>query len=249
MSNDSFARHGIKHLSPSSLNMWRNSPGIWALKYLLRLDDGGSPAMWRGSAVEAGLAAMLRGVPTPEALKIARDLFDQEAAGEVRDDIAAERVIIEFTLAQCEKWMPASPGPLNAAQLRVEHWIHDAISVPVVGYLDFGFDGIDIDLKTTKAMPSAARPDHVRQVSLYRAARNRRGALLYVTPKKFAQYEVDDAAMNTALAGLRADALSLSRFLASHADAESAVRSLPMDTEHYAFPTGAILPAYLSATI
>jgi hypothetical protein len=36
MSNDPFARHGIKHLSPSSLNMWRNSPGIWTLKYLLR---------------------------------------------------------------------------------------------------------------------------------------------------------------------------------------------------------------------
>jgi hypothetical protein len=137
------------------------------------------------------------------------------------------------------------PGPLNASQLKVEHWIHDAVSVPVIGYLDFGFDGIDIDLKTTKAMPSAARPDHVRQVSLYRVARNRRGALLYVTPKKFAQYEVDDAAMNSALAGLRADALSLSRFLASHADAESAVRSLPMDTEHYAYPTGITLPAYL----
>jgi hypothetical protein len=249
MSNDPFARHGIKHLSPSSLNMWRNSPGIWTLKYLLRLDDGGSPAMWRGSAVEAGLAALLRGISAPEAIKIARDHFDQEAAGEVRDDIAAERVIIEPTLAQCGHWMPMAPGPLNASQLKVEHWIHDAISVPVIGYLDFGFDGIDVDLKTTKAMPSAARPDHVRQVSLYRVARNRRGALLYVTPKKFAQYDVDDAAMNSALAGLRADALSLSRFLASHADAESAVRSLPMDTAHYAYPTGATLPAYLSATI
>ena len=64
-----FETHGIKHLSPSSLNMWRNSPGIWTLKYLLRLDDGGSPAMWRGSAVEAGLAAMLRGVEMPQALK------------------------------------------------------------------------------------------------------------------------------------------------------------------------------------
>lgn len=245
MSNDPFARHGIKHLSPSSLNMWRNSPGIWTLKYLLRIEDGGSPAMWRGSAVEAGKAAMLRGVTMPEAVKIARDLFDQEAAGEVRDDIASERVIIEPMLAQCARWQ--APGPLNASQLKVEHWIHDAISVPVIGYLDFGFDGIDVDLKTTKAMPSAARPDHVRQVSLYRVARNRRGALLYVTPKKMAQYEVDDAAMNTALAGLRADALSLSRFLSCHADAESAVRSLPMDTEHYAFPTGAILPTYLAA--
>lgn len=247
MSNDPFSRFGIKHLSPSSLNMWRNSPGIWTLKYLLRLDDGGSPAMWRGSATEAGLAAMLRGVAMPEALKIARDHFDQEAAGEVRDDVAAERVIIEPMLLGCSLWQ--APGPLNASQLKVEHWIHDAVSVPVIGYLDFGFDGIDIDLKTTKAMPSAARPDHVRQVSLYRAARNRRGALLYVTPKKHAQYEVDDAAMNAALAGLRADALSLSRFLASHQDAESAVRSLPMDTEHYAFPTGITLPAYLSATL
>lgn len=247
MSNDPFARHGIKHLSPSSLNMWRNAPGIWALKYLLRLDDGGSPAMWRGSAMEAGLSALLRGRTMADAVKIARDLFDQEAGGEVRDDIASERVIIEPLLAQCGHWLPLAPGPLNATQLKVEHWIHDAISVPVIGYLDFGFDGIDIDSKSTKALPGAARPDHIRQVSLYRAARNRRGALLYVTPKKFAQYEVDDTAMNAALAGLRADALSLSRFLASHPDAESAVRSLPLDTEHYAYPTGVVLPDYLAA--
>ncbi len=245
MSNDPFARHGIKHLSPSSLNLWRNSPGIWALRYLAKITDDGSPAMWRGSAVEQGMAALLRGVAMPEALKIARDWFDQEAAGEIRDDIASERVILEPLLLGCSLWM--APGQLNASQLKVEHWISDAISVPIIGYLDFGFDGIDIDLKTTKVMPSAARPDHVRQVSLYRAARNRRGALLYVTPKKHAQYEVDDAAMNAALAGLRADALSLSRFLASHQDAESAVRSLPLDTDHYAYPTGITLPDYLAA--
>ncbi len=101
MSNDSFARHGIKHLSPSSLNLWRNSPGIWALRYLAKITDDGSPAMWRGSAVEIGLAHMLRGAEMPQALKIARDLFDQEAAGEVRDDIAAERVIVGPMIEQC----------------------------------------------------------------------------------------------------------------------------------------------------
>jgi hypothetical protein len=54
---------------------------------------------------------MLRGVSAmPEALKIARDHFDQEAAGEVRDDVAAERVIIEPTLAQCGHWMPMAPA-------------------------------------------------------------------------------------------------------------------------------------------
>lgn len=245
MSNDPFARHGISHLSPSSLNLWRNSPGIWALKYLLKISDGGSPAMWRGSAVEAGKTAILRGVDLAGAVKIARDHFDQEAAGEIRDDIASERVIIEPILAQLAEWK--APGPLNAAQLKVEHYIHEAVSVPVIGYLDFGFDGIDVDLKTTKAMPSQPRPDHARQVSLYRAARNRRGALLYVTPKKMAQYEIDDTTMNASLASMRNDAVALSRFLASQPDAESAARALPIDTDHYAYPTGVVLPAYLAA--
>ena len=55
---NSFGRFGISHLSASSLNLWRASPGIFALRYLAKIKDSGNAAMWRGSAVENGLAAV-----------------------------------------------------------------------------------------------------------------------------------------------------------------------------------------------
>jgi len=117
----------------------------------------------------------------------------------------------------------------------VEHWF-DPVPIPVIGYLDFAFDGLDVDLKTTKACPSKPRPEHVRQVSLYRAARGRDGGLLYVTDKKHAYYPVDDQMMDEALMEMHAAALSLNNFLARMDSREDVLRSLPFDWEYFAAP-------------
>jgi hypothetical protein len=53
---NAFERHGIDHLSASSLNLWRASPGLWCARYLADLKEDGNLAMWRGTAVEAGIA-------------------------------------------------------------------------------------------------------------------------------------------------------------------------------------------------
>jgi hypothetical protein len=53
--------HGIGHLSASSLNLWMANPREWAVRYLAKEAEEPDPAMWRGSAVEAGLAALLLG--------------------------------------------------------------------------------------------------------------------------------------------------------------------------------------------
>ena len=50
-----FEKHGIKHLSASSLNMYAEQPAFWSLKYLLGFKEEGNAKMWCGSAVEAGL--------------------------------------------------------------------------------------------------------------------------------------------------------------------------------------------------
>jgi len=49
------ARYGIDHLSPSSLNLWRASPGLWSARYLAGFKDE-SAATWRGHAVEAAFS-------------------------------------------------------------------------------------------------------------------------------------------------------------------------------------------------
>jgi hypothetical protein len=230
---NAFERFNISHLSPSSLNLWRSAPGIFALRYIAGIKDGGKAAMWRGTAVETGLAALLRGETSGEALNAAHMNFDLNAMGIIDEANEPERALIEPMLKECAKWKP--PSDLNATQLRVEYFF-DPVPIPVIGYLDLGFDGIDIDLKTTKAMPSAPRADHVRQVSLYRAARGRAGGLLYVTNKKHAYYEVSDEMMAEGLAELHAAALSLNNFLARCDTREDALRSLPVDWDHWSAP-------------
>lgn len=230
MSNDPFKRHDISHLSPSSLNTWRASPGIWALRYLGKVKDDSSPSMLRGTAVENGFTALLRGEKLEAATDAALQSYDMNVQGEISE----ERDLIAPMLEQCLKWQ--APGPLNASQMKVEHWF-DGLPVPVIGYLDFAFEGIDVDLKTTKACPSTPRSDHVRQVSLYRAARMRRGGLLYVTGKRSQYFDIDDKLMDNALYELKADALSLMSFLARFDTAREVIQSLPMDRSHFMFPT------------
>jgi hypothetical protein len=230
---NSFQRFGIDHLSPSSLNLWRSGPGIWVLRYIGKLKDGGNAAMWRGTAVEQGFAALLRSKDLGMAKTVAENSFHLNSRGEISDEIDAERDLIDPMLEQCLRWK--QPSDLNATQIKVEHWF-DPLPIPVVGYLDFAFEETDVDLKTTKTCPSKPRADHVRQVSLYRAARSRQGGLLYVTDKRHAYFPVDDDMMERALGDMHSDALSLNNFLARCETREDALRSLPVDWDHYQAP-------------
>src|SRR5258708_22734871 len=52
-----FDRHGITHLSPSSLALYRAAPALWGLRYLFGVRDETGAFAARGKAVEAALAA------------------------------------------------------------------------------------------------------------------------------------------------------------------------------------------------
>jgi hypothetical protein len=230
MASNSFKRFGIDHLSPSSLNLWRAQPGWWVQRYIRRIKDEDNSAMARGKAVENGLEVYLRSGVLGVAVGAALETYKMNYNG--APDLEQES-LIQPMLRTLRMWMP--PSGLNATQIKIEHWL-DPIPVPLIGFVDFGFDGIDIDLKTTKACPSSPRADHIRQVSLYRAARGRWGGLLYVTDKRHAYYEVTDEMMEIGLKDLRSAALSLNNFLARCDTADDAVKSLPLDWDSFYAP-------------
>lgn len=227
------------HFSASQLIMWMDSPRRYVDRYLGGQKETG-PAMWRGSAVEFGYQWVLRTKNLDEAKREALNLFDLEAAGEVADDIQAERALIEDMVAQAIRWIP--PSSLNASQLKIEHWLED-VPIPFIGYVDFCFDGLDVDLKTTKmnnlrpsttGMIQMPNPKHIWQVALYRAARRRPGGLLYVTPKLHAFFEVTDEQMEQSMEILRQAALTLIEFLRRVDSYEDAVAILPKNPAHFA---------------
>ena len=245
MKNHPFARHGIEHLSPSSIALWRGAPALWTLRYLNNVKDDGNAAMWRGTAVENGLASLLRGETLEYAVRQAQDTFELNAMGEASEEVNSERRLIAPMVETCCRWHVMDGQPQhNAAQLRVEHWFDD-FPIPVIGYVDFCFDEGDLDLKSTKACPSKPRPDNVRQVAFYMAARQKPGALLYVTDKKWAYFPIEKDDAERALLDLEACARSLMAFLAKVDNGREALSCLPFDPDHYA-ASEKITAAYIS---
>jgi hypothetical protein len=227
-----FEKHGIGHLSPSSLNLFIAQPGIWAWRYLARQKEASNERMIRGNAVEAGFVALLRGAAWADALEHAHSVFWVNFCAESPEAIEQGR-LIEPMLKQCLAW--SAPSELNAAQIQVEHWFDD-VPVPVMGYVDLAFEGADIDLKTTMRCPSKPDNSHVRQVSLYRAARNKAGGLLYVTDKKHAYFDVTDEMMAKGLAEFADAARRVTKLLGAFEKPEDILAILPIDYDDFRAP-------------
>lgn len=225
----SFARHNIKRLSPSSLNLWQGEPALWVLKYLMGARDEAGPAAKRGHAVEAGLDRWLMGDRDFFAChRAALDNFALNTGGQADDEHEEERDVIGPMLEQATAAMKDAPR-LTARQVAIETYL-DGIDVPVIGYCDYVLeDGAIVDLKTTHRMPSSPKQDHVRQVAIYQKARQAPVSLLYVTPKKFARLNIAQEACDEAIADMTRVARSLQSVLAAAQTAEEATRFVAPD--------------------
>ena len=225
----SFARHNIKRLSPSSLNLWQGEPALWVLKYLMGARDEAGPAAKRGQAVEAGLDLWLMGNRDFFAChRAALDNFALNTGGLADDDHEEEREVIGPMLEQATAAMKDAPR-LTARQVPIETYL-DGIDVPVIGYCDYVLeDTAIVDLKTTHRMPSSPKQDHTRQVAVYQKARQAPVSLLYVTPKKFARLHVPQEACDDAIADMTRVARSLQTMLGAAQTAEEATRFVAPD--------------------
>ncbi len=227
MTDNVFERFGITHLSPSHINMRMTKPLQWGRKYLRRQDPYVNAAMLRGRAVEAGWADWLGHGDLALATEHMNVTFtaELEAAGIV--DESNERRNLAPMLGQAIDW-GAPFGAAKEMQVRVEHWFPD-VPVPVIGYVDVGFEQGDVDLKSSTRLPNGGRATqaHICQVALYRAARDMRPhTLLYVTGMKFLAVPVTDEETAWGLDVLHEEALSIQEFLQRMPDAETAVRCL-----------------------
>lgn len=199
---DPFSRFGIKHLSASSLGLFRDDPALWALTYLHNVRDEAGPRMWLGTAVEAGLDAHLWQSADP--LVAARKNFELDAQGDLSDECEEARAHIEPMLRRAVEAYEGLGTP-DARQVKVECWL-DGIDVPILGYLDHRYPDRIRDLKTTLRMPSEPRPDHAAQVAIYNHATGLPVELVYVTPKAWKVFPVEDceAALRPVLLSARA---------------------------------------------
>jgi len=228
-----FAKFQIDHLSPSSLNCYIEQPASWVMQYLYNMRDGGSPAMWRGSAVEAGLDVFLKTTPekrnVEDCIPAAWVRYEMDAQGDLSDDVAKERANIEPILREACIALADRPIP-DATQAKIEIWL-DGIEVPIIGFIDFVWPDDCLDLKTTTRMPSEVSGNHARQVATYAKAKQRPCHLLYVTPKKHEFKPVVD--IEPHLKYLAKQAMTIRNLLSAVETKEQAAKFFLPDYDHY----------------
>jgi len=232
-SSDPFERHGIDHLSPSSLRLWRDAPAVWIGKYLLRAPDEVGPGAWRGKAVEAGVDQLLYGQQAGAAADAMRRQWDLDAQGVVEPDALKEYEALGDFLLQARIAFDKHPIPLQR-QARITLTI-PGISVPLIGYADWLWLDHGTDLKTTWRMPGQPDPAHVEQVSCYSMFHGVPFSLTYVTPKKWTRYEITSVMASEAYDRVVEGANAIRSMLAHVDSAHDALSMFSPDYSSYYF--------------
>lgn len=230
-----FERHGITHLSPSSLALYRSAPALWVLRYLYGVRDETGPFAARGKAVEAAVAAIvMENASDDAAIALAMSLFERDAGGEISPKINRERLAIPEMVRRAAPVFRKLGRPVGC-QWRVEVRV-DGIEVPILGYGDFVYESFVLDLKTTFAIPGFPRADHAVQIAFYSAALSLRPGVIYVSPRKIACYSRNSIDVEAGCRLLRQSARAVRAMLAA-AETKEQAAALFVPTEDFRWTT------------
>lgn len=235
---NAFERHGLDHLSASSINLFVAEPAMWAMQKLLGRKTGVGPAAHRGTAIEAGVEMGLFDPSAPveacQELAIAR--FNQLTALSADPAVAKERANVAPAVAIALKELRqyGIPGSADGTrQHRIEATL-PGVPVPFIGWLDFWFPdhGIIIDLKTQARLSSKISDPHARQGAIYHAAHgNAEIRFAYVTPQKMGVYRLEDPRLH--LDRVVSVARSIERFLSLSDDGAQLTAALSPDLDSF----------------
>ena len=181
-----FEAHGIKHLSPSSINLFVAEPSLWVLRYLFKdkIPSISNPAMSRGSLVDEALGKGLINKVSEEDLifDAKKQFFDSAKTDWDKDSLAKEANSIPHFIRSGLPFYQ-NQGKLISHQQKVE--LDVGLEVPVIGYTDLVFEEKICDIKTTFRTPSAFSLDGVmRQLTVYALALNKMAEANYFVKLK-----------------------------------------------------------------
>lgn len=230
---NAFARHGIGHLSASTINLFAAQPAAFVMEKLLKRRGPVGCAAHRGTAAESGI---VHGLLNPaaelaECQEIAVQQFDQLTALSGDPKRAKEREalpsIVATGLAELRQY-----GIPDEVQKRIEVTLPD-VPVPFIGFCDLGWThaSIVLDLKTQLRLNSEISAPHARQVALYMRATNWEGRVCYATPNRVGVYRVEDAAQQ--IATITNIAKRLERFLSISDDPHALAGVVVPDFESF----------------
>lgn len=230
-----FERHGIEHLSPSSINAFAASPALFVLERVMKRRQPVGAAAHRGNAVEHGVALGLQGAAVDESVEAAEAKYRTLTVmcGDHRKNSEAEAIgdMVRQGLKELRPY-----GKPSSMQGKVEHFV-EGLGVPLLGFYDFEWieHGILLDLKTTHRVPSEISTSHARQVALYRACRgdNLEARLSYVSTRKAVTYRLENAGEH--IRALERIAFTIQRFLSISNDPAELAGIVSPDVDSFYF--------------
>jgi hypothetical protein len=155
---NSFAQHGIEHLSASSLNLWAAQPALWIMERLLGRRTPPGIAAARGKAVELGVHLGLSNprLSIEDCIEGAEREFIRETAlsADPRREDERKKLAgwVRGALAELRQY-----GTPDGYQEKIEIRLDD-VPVPARRLYRLALrsgHGLIVDLKTTERLPSA----------------------------------------------------------------------------------------------
>jgi len=197
---NAFVRHGITHLSASTINTFARQPALFVLEKLLKKRTKVGASAHRGTAAEAGIVYGLMdpAAKIEDCQAVAEREFDKLTALSPDPRRAKERGAVPAIVARAIPELRAYGIP-DQVQARIERQI-DGVPVPFIGYIDLGWSqhGITLDIKSQLRLSSEISTDHARQVSIYVHDTNNEGRIAYCTPGKIGVYQLANATRHIA---------------------------------------------------
>lgn len=239
----SFERHGIEHLSPSSINAWLNCPSLWVMEKLFKHRSQMGAAAHRGTATEVGVSAGLfdHSLSREACLALSLPVYDKLTAlsGDPKRD--SERGVISGMIGQGltlrEHGVPYMPNEEARFGSQAQHKIEvtlEGVPVPVIGYLDWLYAEEIIDLKTTLRVPSSMSETHLRQAAIYKKAHmDKRVRFFYCSDKRAEKHTLTRDQYDVAMRQLIGGAQRLERFLALSDDPMELAAIVPHESESF----------------
>ena len=178
-----FEIHGLKRISVSNVNKFREAPDAWACQYLGKKRFPSGWAAVQGQAVEAGVElALFNGMGIDDAQGHAisflkkNSLWFNNKLQEIEKRTPIIKRMVENALEQLMPLgmpeLPEEGSRQHAVNIPVRFAEGDNGTVDLLGYLDFWYPehNLIVDLKTTSKSPSKWSLSHGIQAAVYQKA-------------------------------------------------------------------------------
>ena len=227
MSNNPFETHGVKYLSPSSINKFAKNPAKWLTNIAGYTDKMYKPAFTFGIAIEQGITqATMTEATIAQSIEYAMETFD-----DVRKKVMEVNADYDFDMHNKKQLQVANTlqtiipeyralGTPIAAQKWVQ-WECDELPIPIRGILDLEFEDCVRDIKTTGVKPNI-NTEYDRQLTFYALATEKAPVVdyIYVTAKQSSLISFDIQNVNKHIEDIKRIANKMMRLLSLSSDIE-----------------------------